>query len=72
MTTSKNVEQSKHVESGKSDERHQAEKLLKLLQIHSAVDIALFDVIKCASFVWDNNLLSTSTKGVGSTTNITS
>ncbi|KRX11279.1 hypothetical protein T07_13470, partial [Trichinella nelsoni] len=32
----------------------------------------LFDVSICASFVFDNNLLSTSTKGVGATTNITS
>ncbi|KRX42960.1 hypothetical protein T05_13357 [Trichinella murrelli] len=31
----------KHFGIGKSDEQHQAEKLLKLLQIHSAVDIAL-------------------------------
>ncbi|KRX77366.1 hypothetical protein T06_6899 [Trichinella sp. T6] len=31
----------KHFGIGKSDEQHQAEKLLKLLQIHSAMDIAL-------------------------------
>ncbi|KRY17827.1 hypothetical protein T01_13702 [Trichinella spiralis] len=28
----------------KSDEQHQAEKLLQPLQVHSAVDIAYFDV----------------------------
>ncbi|KRY24834.1 hypothetical protein T01_2846, partial [Trichinella spiralis] len=31
-----------------SDEQHQAEKLLKLLQIHSEVDITLLDVSICA------------------------
>ncbi|KRY07018.1 hypothetical protein T12_13869 [Trichinella patagoniensis] len=31
-----------------SDGQHQAEKRLKLLQIHSAVDIAYFDVSICA------------------------
>ncbi|KRY03627.1 hypothetical protein T12_16394 [Trichinella patagoniensis] len=36
------------------------------------MDIALFDVSICASFVCDNNLLLTSTKGVSAGTNITS
>ncbi|KRZ88903.1 hypothetical protein T08_3249 [Trichinella sp. T8] len=39
-----------------SDEQHnQAEKHLKLLQMHTEVDIALFDVSICAPFKKNNN-----------------